>query len=553
MRAWGAMVALLGLAGAALAAPQVEFDPAAAVSFPSLEVPRGVRATGMGEAYTAVGDDIYALQWNPAGLASLRELQLGMADNQWNSALGARQDMLSYGQGLGDGAGAAVSLDYFGLGQLEQRDANGGLLGSSVASVLGGSLGYGQSFLAEHRLKAGLSLEYVQQDLYSTVQSAFGGGLGLLYDLRPGLTAGLAVVHLGPGLPGFNLPSSAQAGLALRLPDPHLTLALDAQLPFAGAPLLKGGLELEVSAVCLRAGYRQALGGAEGALQSGLSAGAGFKVGLLRLDYSYTPYGELSTVHRVQATVVLPGDFFHPHALVAEGTTVSAQAYYDLGKSLEAQGQTLKALVQYQRSAENYPEALRSQPQPFYLDAVKKVEQLQADLAKGGDHQQINRLSKESLIAADRDAKAGRLREALARLKEAQHLDPADAELKAAYARLAALQQAKVQGFRDAALAAIKNGDLAKAVDQQRRVLAQDPEDPTALAFLAQHRQELKALLQTMDQRAIFAYVGGKLEAAIKLWSDGEALDYFGDVNFKRNLDKARKQLELRGAAAPAP
>ena len=40
------------------AAAEVEYYSAAGISFPTLAVPVGVRATGMGNAYTAAGDDV---------------------------------------------------------------------------------------------------------------------------------------------------------------------------------------------------------------------------------------------------------------------------------------------------------------------------------------------------------------------------------------------------------------------------------------------------------------------------------------------------------------
>src|SRR5690349_11381476 len=53
-------------------------DPRSALLFASgpgsttgelLKIPVGSRAIGMGEAYTALADDSYALAWNPAGMA----------------------------------------------------------------------------------------------------------------------------------------------------------------------------------------------------------------------------------------------------------------------------------------------------------------------------------------------------------------------------------------------------------------------------------------------------------------------------------------------------
>src|SRR5258706_11871870 len=40
-----------------------------------LSIPVGSRAIGMGEAYTAMADDVSSLYWNPAGIALLNQSQ----------------------------------------------------------------------------------------------------------------------------------------------------------------------------------------------------------------------------------------------------------------------------------------------------------------------------------------------------------------------------------------------------------------------------------------------------------------------------------------------
>jgi hypothetical protein len=548
------LVALLGMGRAALASTgSIQFDPAASEGFPSLEVPVGVRATGMGEAYTAAGDDVYALHWNPAGLASVRGYALGLSDNQWDPALGLSQNLVIYGQGLGSASGLAVSANYFNLGTLEERDANGSLLGSVSASVIDALAGFGTSFLDQGRLRAGLSLECVERDLFGQEQDGLGLGAGALYDLLPNLTVGASLNHLGVGLSGVNLPAGASAGLALRLPERHLTLALDAEDTFSAGTAYKAGVEYTISAVILRAGYRLYTG-ADATEDSGLSAGAGFHLGILQLDYSFTPYGDLSTVQRVQVTVDIPKGFFEPKIVYEEGTSTTAQIYFKLGQSFESKGETLKALMQYERCMDNYPPELAANPQDFYLQAQKRAEALQQSLSHGGgDLGEIHRLTVESLAAADKSMKAGHFKEAITRLQQALTLEPHDQALAAALKADQSAFDAKLGTFRDAARFAAKGNDLVMGVDNYRRLLALQADDAEALAFMAKHRTELKNYLLSIDRRAVYFYVAGKLEEAVKTWSEGAALDYFGDVDFQRNLQKARKQLELLEQETPTP
>jgi tetratricopeptide (TPR) repeat protein len=185
--------------------------------------------------------------------------------------------------------------------------------------------------------------------------------------------------------------------------------------------------------------------------------------------------------------------------------------------------------------------------------ALKKVDQLQSSLTKSGDHSQIHALTLESMAAADKEMKAGHYLDAIGRLEQSKKLDPLDPDLAAALKADQAAFQAKLGGFRDAAQFAIKENDLGMTVDSYRKLLEVDPTDAEALAYLTKHRQQLKTLLQSIDRRAIYFYVGGKLDEAIKAWSEGANLDYFQDLDFKRSLDKARKQQELLEQESPTP
>ncbi|HTB33301.1 MAG TPA: PorV/PorQ family protein [bacterium] len=542
-RGWGLALGL-ALASAAPAA-QIVFDSAADNAFPTLAVPVGVRAAGMGDVYTAVGDDVYSLRWNPAGLARMQGFQVGLMDNEWSSALGLREDFLAYGQALESGGAWAASVDYFNLGQLDQRDSTGALLGSEEASALGFNLGYGWALMGRQDLKLGLAAEAVQQKLYGASQWGYGLSPGLLWEPLDRWSVGLSLNHLGLSSAGGSTPAELQAGVSSLWLARTLILAADAELPKSGTPALKAGGELAYDALRFRAGWRQPLGGAD-SQDGGFTAGVGFQAGLVTLDYSYTPYGSLSTVQRIQATVDLPADFFQPHVSMADGTTTTARTYFDDALDQERHGETLKALIGYQRCVEAYPAAQRSTAQPFYAEAGKKIQDLQTQLAKGGDHTQILKLSADAVAQAELLIKAGRFKEAITRLEQAQKLDPSNAMV---LAKLVVARQdldLRLSGARDAAHFAVKDNNLAMAVESYRKILAQDPDDSEALAYLTAKRSSIKALLQSIDRKAIYFYVGGQLEDAIKAWSDGAALDYFGDVDFKRNIDKARVQLQLR-------
>ena len=227
----------------ASAAPEMTLYDAAKVEMPSLGVPVGVRAVAMGDAYAAAGRDVTALQWNPAGLARIGGYQLGLMDNEWDPALGLRQDYLAYGMGLGNSSGIGLSVDYFSLGTLTQRDDTGAIGQDSSASDFAGSIGYATSFLNDDSLKLGISAELGMESLFSQSTSVVAGGLGLQYDISHDLTIGLAANHLGAAAGGFSPPSEAILGAAYSFNNRAVILAVDGGLPFNGDPSLRSGLK----------------------------------------------------------------------------------------------------------------------------------------------------------------------------------------------------------------------------------------------------------------------------------------------------------------------
>ncbi len=54
-----------------------------ASTFAFLKVGEGARAAAMGDAYTAVGDDVGSIFWNPAGIGHLKGVHYALSYNRW--------------------------------------------------------------------------------------------------------------------------------------------------------------------------------------------------------------------------------------------------------------------------------------------------------------------------------------------------------------------------------------------------------------------------------------------------------------------------------------
>ncbi len=537
------------LAGSLLASSSAELSlyTPAAIAFSQLGVPSGVRAIGMGEAYTAGGDDIAALYYNPAGLARVTGFQAALAHNEFASSLGLRQERISYGQGVGASGGFGVSFDYFSLGAFDLRDDLGALKGQGSAFSFSTLMGYGLSLLAEDRLKLGVNGEFAMENGIGSGQTYFGGSLGIAWDFTRDISLGIGVMHLGSA-GGYSPPSALNAGLSFRFADRKVLLALDGQVPFSADPLAKLGLEYQIgSTVVIRGGYRMALGAREGDVQSGPSAGLGFNFGLFQMDYAFVPYGSLSTAHRVSASMALPADFFKPKFIGAAATTVTAKNFFTKAQNYEKKGEVIQALLEYEKSIDAYPEKFRGKPiNDFFKKAKERILVLKGELSKKGQSEQVRRRIKELTNEGSELAKRGEFQTAFARFNDALRLEDSP-EIRKAMAEAKSLREEKKSGSRSEARSAFKSGRMDKAVEQWRRVLEIDPGDDEAQTFMQGHDSEIKDLLKKMHRKGIDLYVSGKVKEAIEQWRRGLSLDPSDPIKMRRDIEKAQKLLELRG------
>lgn len=204
------------------------------------EVGAGARAPGMGNAFTAIADDAYAIFYNPAGLASLERPQLGVGYSRLFWGLSDQSDLgLShalYAQPLGGRRGT--------LGASWQRFALNDIYAEQTYH-----LSYGRRVLEKRglgKLSAGVSAKYLHRSfvqpseafnavdrLTSTGQSdplltgATGKGvldfdLGLLHRFGRRTSLGLAIKHLNQPNVAFGsdpdkLPMSLHLGLGYKV------------------------------------------------------------------------------------------------------------------------------------------------------------------------------------------------------------------------------------------------------------------------------------------------------------------------------------------------
>jgi hypothetical protein len=243
---------------------------------PSEQVPLGARAIAMGGAFTSIADDVTALYWNPAGLAWIGHQEIGFSHADlfstgikddvasfvlplsWRQAVAAdwyhsgfEDDELAFGENRFDLSCARRIGSAFALGVTGKLLTRGtDLDGSSVRQGRGTGLDVGLLALPLERLHVG----FLAQDLLGTRLKYSNGTSTVVYPRNLRIAASYA------------LPLSST-----------VALDVDDRIHLGGEVWLR-------DVMALRAGLEKDLHDDEALLWS---VGAGFKAGVLRVDYAY--------------------------------------------------------------------------------------------------------------------------------------------------------------------------------------------------------------------------------------------------------------------------
>lgn len=276
-----------------------------------LKIPVGARPAAMGEAYSAIGDDVYSIFYNPAGLAGLRHVEFaGMRNDHFQdtshhfgavaipllSWVNTRRPKNAYGV-------LALSLTSLSISDIERRgvvetDEPTDTFGASDFAY---TLGYGVNI--RKTLAIGAAFKFITQTIDSTGASAYALDAGAQYH-RERLSLGSGFRNAGSAvkfrssrdpLPvvvyagaGYALSENWTGTLELHLPrDDSLTFALGTEYR---RKLIKGVTG------AVRGGYNTAYGQADG--PGGVTLGLGATYGRTSFDFAWLPYGDLGATFR---------------------------------------------------------------------------------------------------------------------------------------------------------------------------------------------------------------------------------------------------------------
>ncbi len=260
-----------------------------------LLVTTGARPVGLGGAFSALADDLNALNSNPAGLASLDAPEVGYARYQSFSDIhydfvGAALPVRSFG---------VLALGYQGMGIAPFNSTADPLKASVSVSDMAILMAWGRQWTPW--LQGGLETKILRRKANDVSGMGAAVDLGVILKVAPRVSVALAGQNLGPALSMVeleSLPAVAKVGVSVNLA--HLAKH---RLDWAGEgsmnmlsrrPLYGTGAEYWYrNEFAARVGY-VGNGGSQG-----VAAGMGARVKNFQLDYAFQPYADLGSTHRV--------------------------------------------------------------------------------------------------------------------------------------------------------------------------------------------------------------------------------------------------------------
>lgn len=453
------------------------------------EIGIGPRVTGLGNAYTAVADDAYAIHYNPAGLANLSRPELATSYSKLLTGLSDSSNLqnsfLAYASPIKDGRYGAygVAWNYFTLDNLYRE--------SSMY------LSYGKAVFEEthpNKFFAGFSFKYLNRSVGSSsaaTNSVGNTGIvspgvsdpvlqnnsrsnidldwGVLYRVKPRLTLGMAVQHFLEPNVAFSagdsdpLKRNIKFGAAYKTPfstlssdldflrapdgttDKHLSLGAEKWLP----TLLHGAFGVRGSLAIGSRSYRQ------------VGVGLSYRLRQLQFDYGFTiPLGGIA------------------------GTAGSHRLglVFRFGRAGAAQPTLAEAVVENL----NDLAAVGTPEFKYQMEDLALFKRTAID---------------EMLRQAKVDASAGKFADAQEKLDQAASLKPGDPKIEASRDRLkivAGIYPQVAEFSIDPAQAAIYQGSLDFLIGKDREALKK-------LAYaqtLQPGEQKLDSLVEAIERRS---------------------------------------------------
>lgn len=325
-----------------------------------LREPFGARAFAMGQAYSALGDDVFGLAYNPALLSRLNQSQIATQFAQ--SLAGTQLGFVGIASPLSPRHAMGLNVAYLDTGKAPFYDINGSETGQLQAQRdISASLGYSRRIdLVGGRLHLGAAGKVLNSVLVEQVRAtAFASDIGTVFEFaRWGGLASIAAgaSNLGPKIKysgGLATGQSDPLGLTTHVGAAYALPVLKADAISFGAQInrveedetvIAGfGLEYDYRHLCaLRIGYRT------GQVLGGITMGLGLSIKGASIDYAIGLIDRFSDVQQVSLTYRfdVPGIRYGAPFILRESPVEAmgarVTAAMNEGRFFDAMGETRK-------------------------------------------------------------------------------------------------------------------------------------------------------------------------------------------------------------------
>lgn len=297
----------------------------AAYSF--LKIGTGAKSQALGGAFVGLSDDESALYYNPGGLTAKAEdtevydellekpVENPTVKNRFtatyiNYLLDFQYGFLGYTRELDDRSAAGISISYQNYGTFNRLNVDGDQIGTFGASDIAIGMTYSK------RLQPGFSAGVTGKFIYESIDEYSSNGLaldlGIMYLLHEEGSSrlGLAITNLGAQISGLTethkdpLPTKLAVGLSHRLRGLPFLFSAEAGKPFDNDFYFAVGTELvSLKPFFVRVGW-SSIGkdyrtGDDSDTMAGFAGGFGYIYDKYTIDYSYSSYVDLGSVHRI--------------------------------------------------------------------------------------------------------------------------------------------------------------------------------------------------------------------------------------------------------------
>ncbi|MFN3966243.1 MAG: PorV/PorQ family protein [Endomicrobiia bacterium] len=272
---------------------------------PFLKIGISARPASMAGAFVALSDDISSLEYNPAGLSEIKNYEIGITHVLWFEDVTLNNFL--FGKKIFEDS--AIGFNYQLL-QAKDYERRIKIISEELSEIETGneiklndtaiSVGYAKKFdvgaYYENQVSVGVLLKYVKEELYKNSNSVFTGDVGLIYR-TPNIhkSYGISIQNLGIEIGKDFLPITIRAGATHH--GEGFNFSVDVIQHIDSKIKAGAGLEIIFSKVFSLRG---------GVIYQGnfnFTAGAGFNMKFISIDYAYLPHNELGEAHRMSLFV----------------------------------------------------------------------------------------------------------------------------------------------------------------------------------------------------------------------------------------------------------